>query len=295
MFTLVTHAYAVLSDPVRRARYDLEHGFVERTETSVSALHREQKQQAQKELRLMNVTYTSKRSSEEACNGVIITNAMYGAMKSYVNPRRSVEKAATGHLIDVTVQLQCAVESSTLYLEGGVCKTISCRGLYDPSEQPGRLGRHEPRLCVRYTFRGKLHQIVVSDQQELKIPMRAHQLSASQHNANKKGKRPRRSSRSERKRSASDRSQRKMMSCGGTLPPTQTDAAARVHVENPEEKHAAYDCHSVTSPKKEEERKEEEEEDAQISVTSSSNIFVASMVTVLAAGFLVYFFSRRRS
>ena len=188
MFTLIAQAYDVLSDPVQRSRYDLKHGFVATTHSSVSSYHQGQKEQALKEVELMAVTYKSKRKAEKAANGIIITSAKYGAINSFVDKGRSISKSSSGNTLDVKVQLQCMVEASTLYIEDGQSKTITCRGVYNPSFNPSdnssssrrRQRRQGTRLCVRYEFQGKHHQVVVEDCQELKIPMRKHQVPSNQ-------------------------------------------------------------------------------------------------------------------
>jgi curved DNA-binding protein CbpA len=188
MFTLIAQAYDVLSDPVQRSRYDLKHGFVATTHSSVSSYHQGQKEQALKELELMAVTYKSKRKAEKAANGIIITSAKYGAINSFVDKGRSISRSSSGNTMDVKVQLQCMVEASTLYIEDGQSKTITCRGVYNPSfnlsdnssSSRRRQRRQGTRLCVRYEFHGKHHQVVVEDCQELKIPMRKHQVPSNQ-------------------------------------------------------------------------------------------------------------------
>ena len=188
MFTLIAQAYDVLSDSVQRSRYDLKHGFVATTHSSLSSYHQGQKEQALKEVELMAVTYKSKRKAEKVANGIIITSAKYGAINSFVDTRRSISKSSSGNTMDVKVQLQCMVEASTLYIEDGQSKTITCRGVYNPSFNASdntsssrrRQRRQDTRMCVRYEFQGKHHQVVVDDCQELKIPMRAHQLSSNQ-------------------------------------------------------------------------------------------------------------------
>ena len=207
MFSLITDAYNVLHDRVLRAEYDLAQGFVEKSDANLAALHVQQRVQAQKDIELMQVTYESRRAAEDECRGVVVVSAVYGALQNYVNTRRSIAKSATGSTLDVTVQVQCAIEASTLYVEGGVSKVAALRGMFNPcaaGEQPGverddgsRVGlnragsssatttravggSNDPRLCVRYLFRGKQHQASVGDCEELKIPMRSHQLAASQ-------------------------------------------------------------------------------------------------------------------
>jgi curved DNA-binding protein CbpA len=189
MFTLIAQAYDVLSDPVQRSRYDLKHGFVATTHSSVSSYHQGQKEQALKEVELMAVTYKSKRKAEKAANGIIITSAKYGAINSFVDKGRSISRSSSGNTMDVKVQLQCMVEASTLYIEDGQSKTITCRGVYNPSfnlsdntssSSRRRQRRQGTRLCVRYEFQGKHHQVIVEDCQELKIPMRKHQVPSNQ-------------------------------------------------------------------------------------------------------------------
>ena len=92
-------------------------------------------------------------------------------------------KSSTGPVLDVTMQVQCAVQASTLYLKLGVSKFL-LRGVFNPvhsNTHKQKTSAKRPRLCVRYLFRGKQHQVNVSDCEELKIPMRSHQLGDSQH------------------------------------------------------------------------------------------------------------------
>ena len=127
---------------------------------------------------------------------MVVVSAVYGSLENYVNTRRSIGKSASGPTLDVTVQVQCAIDASTLYVEGGVSKAAALRGLFNPcvsetsSNRRGRKNFHcsdgasvknyNLRLCVRYLFRGKQHQVSVGDHEELKIPMRSHQLATSQ-------------------------------------------------------------------------------------------------------------------
>ena len=189
MFTLITDAYNVLNDSVLRAEYDLANGFMESSSANLAALHIQQRNQAMKDIELMQVTYESRRIAEEDCRGVVILSAFYGALHNYVNTRRSITKSSVGPTLDVTVQVQCAVEASTLYVEGGISKVAALRGFYHPSmgdlpkvksDRSGDRYGSGPRLCIRYLFRGKQHQASVGDCEELKIPMRSHQLAPGQ-------------------------------------------------------------------------------------------------------------------
>ena len=286
MFDLVTKAYHVLSDPVQRARYDLEQGIVETTEISITALHKVQRQEACKELELMKVAYASKRKAEEACNGVIITSAKWGSMQSWVPSHKSIAKSATGNVIDAVVQLQCLVEASTLCLESGKSKIKTCPGLYDPSDKPGL--RQKSRLCVRYEFRGYPHQIVVDDEEELKIPMQAHQLSASQRDAS-------------RKREKKSRKKSKKSKTSAKIPLFSETGAMNGDNEGSRWKHSTNSVESQKSvvggacKVEEQDEDDDENDDAEAPVvTSSGHLFAVSVVTILAAGFIAYLYRKRQ-
>jgi len=87
----------------------------------------------------------------------------YGSWKG-----ESEEEAEEGSVIDVTVPLQYKVEDSQLILEEG--PKSSLYGFFDPC--PGQ----EKQLRVRYLFKDKIHQAVVNDNDELKIPLQEHLL-----------------------------------------------------------------------------------------------------------------------
>ena len=72
--------------------------------------------------------------------------------------------------------MQCRVEMSSLHVPAKISK-VQLQGFYDPVGRSSRI--FSLRLGVRYLFRGKLHQVVVSDKQELKIPMKAHIIDAA--------------------------------------------------------------------------------------------------------------------
>jgi len=71
--------------------------------------------------------------------------------------------------MDATIPLQCMVDESCLVIKGGESKAW-LSGFYDPC-----LGEKK-QLCVRYMFWGRLHEVVINDDEQLKIPQRAHLL-----------------------------------------------------------------------------------------------------------------------
>jgi curved DNA-binding protein CbpA len=282
MFSLIAHAYDVLSDPVKRINYNIERGFIKISKESVSEFHRNQKQQALQDISLMKVTYKTKREAEKAANGVIITSAKYGSLKSYVPSQKSIQKAAVGRIIDAKVQLQCMVDKSTLYIEGGSSKIYTCRGLYNPCTGSRR---DTVKLCVRYDFHGLPHQVIVSDEQELKIPMRAHQLSLP--SASQKLRKKRRRS-----------STTKVEQAEPSEPPPPPPPSKPLNVSSLDleevirEKDSGHHLMANNSPSK----KEANDDDNQSwqTVTTTQKLFVASVVTTLAAGIFVYLFTSRR-
>jgi len=70
--------------------------------------------------------------------------------------------------LNVTRQLQCAVENSKLILPSGESKYFQVDGVFDPAvgESKG--------LWVRYYFRGIIHQVFIKDEARLMIPLKSH-------------------------------------------------------------------------------------------------------------------------
>ena len=65
MFTLVSQAHAVLSDPMKRSVYDMERGYTAKTDHNLRTVATCKQLEAEKALRLMKVTFQESRSREE--------------------------------------------------------------------------------------------------------------------------------------------------------------------------------------------------------------------------------------
>ena len=270
-FALISQAHSILSDSVQRAKYDLEQGFVENTKESKIDLYEKQKHQAEGEIALMKETYESKLKFEQERKGggIVITSALYGPLKSYIDTSKPIQKGiapSKGTLIDAKVQLQCKVIDSELRLDAGISKALTCRGLYDPSKSESE--RQYLRLCVRYEFRGQPHQALVHDLVDLRIPTKAHKYS-------------------EKRCDKRLRKLRKTMKRRRLTVKDHTIEATR----NEEEKRPA--ATSFLQQEKEQESKNKTQNtNATPSASSFPSIFAVSIV---AASVLLYFFIRKRS
>ena len=267
----------MLSDPVQRAKYDLHHGFVEETKRSLTALNREQRQQAVKEKQLMAMDYQTKKKKEDnkTTNGVVVLSAMYGNFKAYVNSRKPIHRSATGNVMDATVQIQCMIEGSKLRIEGGSSKTVTCGGLYNPSfDEHGTLAhtktQEEPRLCVRYMFKGHQHQVVVTDQQELVLPLVSHRLDITQWCHYKSSKSSKNKGRKKSKMDKKNEKAEKVL-WGCVNRPTQIREEAKVN----------HDRDTAAAQARNE-------------GTYQRSICVVTVVTAVAAGVLVYLYRSKK-
>jgi hypothetical protein len=111
--------------------------------------------------------------------GLIILSATYGNLKSFSSaglaggvPEKegsTAEPKRRADFIDVTVALQALVADSQLVIPPGRSKA-GLLGFYDPC-----LGRRKS-LCVRYLFRGRLHECTVGDTDGLLAPIRQHAI-----------------------------------------------------------------------------------------------------------------------
>ena len=173
MFTLIAKAHEVLSDPVERATYDMVEGFQKSTGENLDMINKKSKEEAERAIQLMKHTYKSIVEREKKCHGIIIKEARYGAIPTYVRKDKSIRSQCLDvPTIDVKVPVQCQVDpNSKLYINAGESKRW-CSGFYDPIGRAD--SRTERNLIVRYKFRGKMHQVIVGDKASLQMPLKAH-------------------------------------------------------------------------------------------------------------------------
>ena len=76
-------------------------------------------------------------------------------------------------MIDVTVPVQCLVESGRLTFFDGSKADLA--GFYDPC---ALLHDEQKHLLVRYYYQNTLHQVLVPDEEAHKLPKTAHRIIA---------------------------------------------------------------------------------------------------------------------
>lgn len=123
----------------------------------------EAKKVAEGDVRLMTATVLRKRTIEETRGGLVVVEARYGKLDEPENSDPDYPPS-----IDVTIPLQYLVEDSQLILHDG--PKTGLLGFYDPRID-------EPKeLIIRYLFKRKLHQAIISDNEPLQAPLRSHLL-----------------------------------------------------------------------------------------------------------------------
>ena len=76
-------------------------------------------------------------------------------------------------IIDVTIPVQCLVENSKLtFFEGNSTKS-ELAGFYDPCTLLHDDMKH---LLIRYMYQGQVHQVVIADDEAMKLPKNVHRL-----------------------------------------------------------------------------------------------------------------------
>ncbi|XP_007532804.1 dnaJ homolog subfamily C member 11 [Erinaceus europaeus] len=125
----------------------------------------QKKQEAEAAVRLMQESVRRIIEAEESRMGLIMVNAWYGKFVKDKSKKREKVK-----VIDVTVPLQCLVKDSKLILTEA--SKAGLPGFYDPC-----VGE-EKSLKVLYQFRGVLHQVMVLDNEPLRIPKQSHRIDA---------------------------------------------------------------------------------------------------------------------
>eukprot|EP01006_Ploeotia_vitrea_P009195 TRINITY_DN21610_c0_g1_i1.p1 TRINITY_DN21610_c0_g1~~TRINITY_DN21610_c0_g1_i1.p1 ORF type:complete len:657 (-),score=20.18 TRINITY_DN21610_c0_g1_i1:75-2024(-) len=126
----------------------------------------EKRQQALYEQELLKSQTEAARMREQSIRvgGLLITNAKYGCLFSHVKTKREDIPPS----FDVTIPVQAAVKHSRLELRLGTKATLD--GFYDPDPS-----QTEPKyLVVSYLFRGKKHEVEITDEELLELPQSAH-------------------------------------------------------------------------------------------------------------------------
>ncbi|XP_058530662.1 dnaJ homolog subfamily C member 11 [Ochotona princeps] len=152
--------HRLIIKPYLRAQKEKE---LEKQRESTASDMLQKRQEAEAAVRLMQESVRRIIEAEESRMGLIIVNAWYG---KFVNDKsRKSEKVK---VIDVTVPLQCLVKDSKLILTEA--SKAGLPGFYDPC-----VGE-EKNLKVLYQFRGVLHQVMVLDNEALRIPKQSHRI-----------------------------------------------------------------------------------------------------------------------
>lgn len=143
----------------------------------------ERKKEALDAIELMSEALARKIQVEQSRNGLVIESAIYGKLP---RQRQSVSVQSRIHEIllpsesepsidpelglpfcDATSALQMMVVESRLTIAGGYSKS-SLLGFYDPCFGEDKF------LRVRYTFKGKAHEVEIEDDAAFSIPLRTH-------------------------------------------------------------------------------------------------------------------------
>ncbi|KAJ2796997.1 hypothetical protein H4S07_006057 [Coemansia furcata] len=143
----------------------------------------QQQRQAQEAVRLMADAVGRARKQALATNGLVIESALYGdlpfgiaaqdtnimraAIAKFGASRTALSATDEPRACDVTVALHALVVGDQLVIAGSGSKQF-LPGFYDPTFGAPK------SLFICYRFKGKLHEVIVKDDQALAIPMREH-------------------------------------------------------------------------------------------------------------------------
>ncbi|EGG21624.1 DNAJ heat shock N-terminal domain-containing protein [Cavenderia fasciculata] len=138
----------------------------EKKEKYIHEMEKE-KQRSSIDIQLMKPSVEKKIATEQSKNGLIIQEAWYGVLDDRGRP--TDQHPDFPSYIDVTIPLQYLVEDSKLELHAN--KKSDLLGFWDP-----RIGEFK-RLKVTYFFQGKLHQVVIGDEEYMRLPLRSHLMN----------------------------------------------------------------------------------------------------------------------
>ncbi|GAA5990710.1 hypothetical protein JCM11641_008472 [Rhodosporidiobolus odoratus] len=130
---------------------------------------REQRQAALEAQRLLAEHVKKRVQEEEAKDGLVIVQAVYGILESVGEGEGEKVAEEDQRWLEVAVPLQSLLSphSSQLTIPSNRSKS-SLLGFYDPA-----IGEKK-QLRIRYRFKGKMHEVTVGDREAVGVPMRGH-------------------------------------------------------------------------------------------------------------------------
>jgi curved DNA-binding protein CbpA len=219
-------AWKCLSNDARRIVYDIKREGKPLSLEDKARIQKLQRDQAARDIANMQIQYQQSMEREKQKNGIIILRALFGdlrptasfattndasstkentdsqqqeAVNNDLSPTSKIAEEAstsiekefgiTGPVIDVTVPIQCCVDSSRVILASGIGKS-DLPGFYNPTvfhhsspsdilASPGA-GKFSSNcsLYVLYKFKGATHEVNVSETEALWLPLRSHAVTA---------------------------------------------------------------------------------------------------------------------
>jgi len=170
-------AWKTLANPARRFLYDI-------STFGQSQLHPEQDEsfliqlrmtEAAREVERMSSSFQRLLSRESSSpKGLIVTLALYGSYEELLKASRRPLEPPIGlsRVVDVLIPVQCLVEVHKLILPGGKTRTkADLPGFYSPILPSEDI---EAGLLIRYTFSGKMHQVIALDEDPVWMPKKSH-------------------------------------------------------------------------------------------------------------------------
>ncbi|GAA5895456.1 hypothetical protein JCM6882_006258 [Rhodosporidiobolus microsporus] len=130
---------------------------------------REKRKEALNAQALLAEHARKRTAEEEAKNGLVIVEAVYGILEALEEDAKATDDAER-RTVDVTLPLRSLLPPSLsqLTIPSNRSKS-SLLGFYDPA-----LGERGKRLRVRYRFKGREHEAVYGDREAVGLPMRSH-------------------------------------------------------------------------------------------------------------------------
>ena len=127
------------------------------------------REEAEASLRLMEERHRRIISEEEARNGLLLEQCLYGLIVTEDGSLKE-DLELSDSVIDVTKPLQCNVENGRLVLWEG--SKSSLPGVYDPVP-----GESDKWILIRYSYQGVKHQVFCHDNDAVKLPKTSHRVS----------------------------------------------------------------------------------------------------------------------